>query len=110
MKTLRELLENRHDIYLKWVEPTVGKSVDSNIVTVHLTLEASVHDCINKYRYDHQCGAMKDCVALSEFIVVNWATCVDKYGDDETISHADLEELVYENSAPSWMNRVMNDR
>jgi len=70
------LLKDRHRIHLQWVEPWPGTSKDGNRVDCHITLRASVHDCINYHRKPGQ-PKMTDADVLQDFISVNHVGVVD---------------------------------
>lgn len=75
------LLNNRHKWYLKWDEPYPAISKDGNSVDAHVTLCASIHDCINMSRLSAQshityANEISDKDLLIHFISINWATVV----------------------------------
>ena len=72
-----ELLKLRHTAMLEWVEPWPACGPQGNTLDAHITLRATVHDCINLQR-----GAEKhaghpavgdDAHLLEEFMAVHWA-------------------------------------
>lgn len=85
LQRLVGLLESRHTAMLEWVEPWPACGPEGHTVDAHITLRASVHDCINLQRAaDRQAGRPTigdDARRLDEFMVVNWATVVGNGGD-----------------------------
>ena len=80
MNALVGLLESRHTAMLEWVEPWPACGPKGNTLDAHVTLRATVHDCINLQRAaDGQAGRPTmgdDEQRLDEFMVVHWATVV----------------------------------
>jgi hypothetical protein len=79
--TPEEMLERRHDVKLKWVEPWPAVGPEGNELDAFVEHHATVHDCINIQRRAHQFagGNMGDDLdRLVEFIAVHWASIVEK--------------------------------
>jgi len=80
LERLGGLLETRHTAMLEWVEPWPACGPEGNTLDAHITLRATVHDCINLQRAsDRHAGRPtmgEDARRLDEFIGVNWATVV----------------------------------
>ena len=77
--SIDKLLESRHTEMIEWFEPWQACGPDGNRVDAHITLRASVHDCINLQREcDRQKGevATDDAERLKDFISVHWASVV----------------------------------
>ena len=70
---IEELLENRHTQLLRWDEVRKGLDSGGNPVEVYVTLEATVHDCINMQRKLANPAQSGDAVLLHNFMAVNWA-------------------------------------
>jgi len=69
-------LENRHTTILQWDEPRRGKDAQGNEVTAHVTMRATVHDCINMARFAEDFAGptnTNEAELLNNFIAVNWA-------------------------------------
>jgi hypothetical protein len=77
---IQKLLESRHTTMLEWKEPWPACGPEGNKLDAHITLRASVHDCINLQRAaDQQAGRTtegKDLERLEDFILVHWADIV----------------------------------
>ena len=75
---LKELLENKDDIYLEFVEPWPAFDSVFDEVDAHIILRATVADCINIQRFANKTNnrqiRFSDEELLDQFIVVNWAT------------------------------------
>lgn len=80
-RRLIRLLESRHETWLEWYEPWPALGPQDNKIDAHITLSATVHDCINLQRvkwHDHgseHISRNKD--LLAEFIAVNWAKIIE---------------------------------
>lgn len=48
--TPEELLEGRHEIKLEWAEPWPACGPEGNDLDAHITISATVHDCVNTAR------------------------------------------------------------
>ena len=79
-KSVEALLEARHETYLEWGEPHPACGPEGNKLDAHVTLRATVHDCINMARRmakAHNKPTMgNDYEFLLDFIAVNWATII----------------------------------
>jgi len=79
-RSLTYLLENRHTRYLEWVEPHPASGPEGNDLTAHVTLRATVHDCVNMSRLQARAAGRPtqggDADHLSNFIAINWAEIV----------------------------------
>ena len=77
---LVRLLEARHEARLEWHEPWPALGPQDNKIDAHITLSATVHDCVNLQRvkwHDHGTEHMlRDKDLLAEFIAINWATII----------------------------------
>ena len=75
--TIEQILKSKAIRYLSWVEP--WPAIDSNNDTIygHVTLRATVQDCINMQRAanNKNCITAKytDLQLLNDFIIINWA-------------------------------------
>jgi hypothetical protein len=73
-----DLLENRHTIYLEWVEPWTSCGPEGNDLPAHVIHRATVHDCVNMARLAaKKRGAStmgQDADFLLDFVAVHWAT------------------------------------
>lgn len=86
-QTTYALLERRHVAQLEWQEPRPACGPEGNPLDAHLTLRASVHDCINLQRL----AALKagrptlgdDANHLLDFVASHWAKVVDNSGERE---------------------------
>lgn len=80
LERLVGLLKSRHAALLEWAEPWPACGSEGNTLDAHITLRASVHDCINLQRAaDRQAGRATsgdDERRLDEFMAVHWATVV----------------------------------
>ena len=80
--TLEEMLENRHTTLLEWGEPWPATGPEGNDLSAHITLRATVHDCVNLRRHiamlhgDPTMG--NDDGFLADFIAVHWAAPIQK--------------------------------
>jgi hypothetical protein len=76
--TIDELIENRLTAMLEWPEPWPAIGPDGNDVSAHITLRATVNDCINLSRSAAKAGGRptsgNDADLLQEFMAVHWAT------------------------------------
>lgn len=77
---LLALLESRHDTLLQWFEPWSACGPEGNDLDAHITLMATVHDCINLSRYAaRQAGREtmgNDGNHLLDFMAIHWARVV----------------------------------
>lgn len=75
-----DLLENRHTAELEWGEPWPATGPEGNDISAHITLRATVHDCVNLARSMAKAHGMptmgNDAEFLQEFIAVHWAAVV----------------------------------
>lgn len=75
------LLERRHEVVLQWYEPYPACGPEGNDLDAHVTLRASVHDCINMQRLVARSLGRPtmgdDENHLLDFIAVNWAHVVE---------------------------------
>ena len=80
--SIEELLESRHATVLEWGEPQRACGPEGNPLAAHVSLRATVHDCINLQReVDRRYGCPTtgdDARRLEEFMVVNWAWVVEQ--------------------------------
>lgn len=78
--TTEQLLENRHQARLEWVEPWPAVGPQGNTLTAHVTLSATVHDCVNLQRSAAKSTGHptlgNDARFLEEFMAVHWAVHV----------------------------------
>lgn len=78
---LTRMLENRHEVYLKWVEPWPACGPEGNDLSAHVEIRATVHDCINMERNLARASgretAGNDRDRLLDFMAVHWATCIN---------------------------------
>jgi hypothetical protein len=81
--TLEKILAERQNLKLSWGEPWPAVKPDGSDGDAHVTLTASVDDCIALARYIHIHHAKKipleqltDEMLLGDFLAVHWATVV----------------------------------
>jgi hypothetical protein len=81
--TLEQILERREDLRLSWCEPWPASASDGAETHAHVTLTATVDDCIAMARYVHLAREkplptedLTDEVLLGDFVAVHWATVV----------------------------------
>jgi len=70
------LLEARHTARLQWKEPWPALAAEGSRVDAHVTLSATVHDCVNMQRHKGMAierVRAKDAELLESFMAVNWA-------------------------------------
>ena len=81
------ILEHRHETFLEWKEPWSACGPEGNRLDAHITLRASVHDCINMQRAaakSHGHPTMGDDYNhLLDFIAVHWAEVVERVQSEE---------------------------
>ena len=70
--SIEGLLESRHTQLLRWDEVRKGLDADGNPVDVYVTLEATVHDCINMHKLANPAQSC-DAELLHNFMAINWA-------------------------------------
>ena len=74
------MLENRHTWRCEWCEPWPATGPEGNDVSAHITLSATIHDCINLERSVSKAAGRptegKDGDRLLDFIAVHWAKVV----------------------------------
>lgn len=84
----KSLLEARHTAVLQWYEPWPACGPDGCELGAHITLRATVHDCINiQRRVDLESGRTvdgDDMRRLGEFMTVFWAHPAPSDGRKET--------------------------
>jgi hypothetical protein len=77
---LMELLDSQDTVMLEWVEPWPARGPKENKLDAHITIKATVRDCINLQREtDRKEGRITmddDLQKLDQFIVVNFARVV----------------------------------
>ena len=92
---LVRLLESRNTAMLEWVEPWPACGPEGNTIDAHMTLRATVHDCVNLHRAaDKQAGRPTmgdDARRLEEFMAVHWATVVQPNDQVDAPSGATAE-------------------
>lgn len=78
----KEILNRRHELAIEWCEPWQGCSTSGKECDVHVTFRTSVDGCIALQRkawaevgYTKANTASEE-DAITEFIVVHWATVV----------------------------------
>ena len=75
--TAEELLEARHTAHLTWCEPWPACGPEGNELHAHVTMRATVHDCINLQRQAAKTMGRPtmgdDLNHLLDFIATNWA-------------------------------------
>jgi len=80
MSDLSDLLEARHEAYLEWNEPWPACGPEGNDLDAHVTLRATVHDCINMSRRAAKASgfptASDDENHLLDFIAVHWVSVI----------------------------------
>lgn len=85
---LMKWLENRHQVILEWGEPWPASGPEGNDLDAHVTLRATVHDCINLSRAVARSKGLptqgNDAEFLLDFIAVHWAEPVKQHGEDTT--------------------------
>jgi hypothetical protein len=78
--TPTELLEKRHEVKLEWAEPWPACGPDGKDVDAHITISATVHDCVNLQRVAARAKGQptvgNDEQFLLDFMAVHWATPV----------------------------------
>jgi hypothetical protein len=81
---LNQLLEHRHAAKLCYEQTWPGMSKDRSVVDAHITICATVHDCINRHRHTVFCSrgsqtalSATDRELLRDFITVNHAYLAD---------------------------------
>lgn len=93
-KELKELVDKKWDVELEWCEPWAGVDAFGNMTNTHVTMSATVADCIRMTRYSRyqtfkkessdkdafnktetllKVTTIPDEELLYDFIVVNWA-------------------------------------
>jgi hypothetical protein len=89
---LTRLLENRHTAVLEWVEPWPACGPEGDALDAHVTLRASVHDCVNLQRQSDMRNGLPtsgdDLRRLDEFIVVHWATARELSACEQLLAKA----------------------
>jgi hypothetical protein len=79
--TVKQLLEDRHRYWLEWSEPWPALGPQDNKIDAHITLSATVNDCVNLQRvkwHDHGSEHLgRDSDLLDEFIAINWTTVIE---------------------------------
>lgn len=77
-RELSDLLERRHEAQLEWCEPWLACGPEGNDLDAHVTLRATVHDCINmQRRAAREAGRQTmgdDANHLLDFMAVHWAS------------------------------------
>jgi hypothetical protein len=80
------LLKNRHKVFLEWLEPLPACGPEGNDLDAHVTLRATVHDCINmERRADMMRGndpIRNDARRLTDFINVHWCNIIWPNAED----------------------------
>lgn len=78
MKTVEEMLESRHETWLQWCEPWPACGPQGNELDAHVTMSATVHDCVNLQRKVAKLANRPtmgdDRNHLLDFIAIHWAT------------------------------------
>ena len=72
----KQLLEKQHSTMVRWKEPRPALDAEGNEVTANVTLEATVHDCINMARMmckKHNKTCEDEFELLQEFLVIHYA-------------------------------------
>lgn len=79
--SIEKILAERQNLKLSWSEPWPASKEDGSDSDAHVTLTASVDDCIAMARYVHMRSVknipleqLTDEVLLGDFIAVHWAT------------------------------------
>ena len=94
--TTEELLEQRHNVKLQWVEPWQACGPQGNPLNAHIELSATVHDCINMQRAADKFIHARpgdDARRLEEFMMVHKAIVVDHIQADSGFN-GQLIELI----------------
>ena len=77
LSIMDSLLESRHTTKLQWVEPRQACGQEGNDLDAHITLSATIHDCINMQRVKAKAAGStligKDANHLLDFMSDNWA-------------------------------------
>lgn len=77
-----EMLEQRHETRLCWLEPWPAVGPDGNDITAHVEHRATVHDCINMNRRVAKASGRltmgDDINHLRDFMAVHWAIPVEE--------------------------------
>ena len=80
-KTLSDLLESQHETLLQWCEPWPARGAEGNDLVAHITLRATVHDCINMQRRAAKAAGRptigNDGNHLLDFIAIHWTQVVE---------------------------------
>jgi len=80
--TLSALLESRHQTMLQWCEPRPACGPEGNDLDAHITLRATIHDCINLQRRAAKSEGRPtmgdDKNHLLDFIAIHWARVVER--------------------------------
>ena len=75
--TIEEMLESRHTTHLTWYEPWSAAGPEGNDLLAHVTLSATVDDCINMSRAaargNNHPTSGRDRDFLLDFILTHWA-------------------------------------
>lgn len=76
-----QLLEARHEAKLQWFEPWPACGPEGNELSAHISLQATVHDCINLARSVAKSKGLPTMCnyreLLLDFMAVHWAKVVE---------------------------------
>lgn len=104
---LNAWMEARHTMSMQWREPLPACGPEGNLLDAHVTLRATIHDCVNMQRLVAQSAGRptvgNDGQHLFDFMASKWArVVVDDPAD--TSSHTEAIELFIDAYA-KWNSR-----
>lgn len=88
-----QLLEKRHETKLAWNEPWEARGPEGNELSVHVTIQATVHDCINLQRMTAKAEGRPTMGGDGEFLI-DFMTTHGAWVVEKTIPRAEAEREI----------------